>query len=282
MVPPGLLHLVLHMSMCLGSGAMSPDHTTPLQITAVVLERELKLRQALKTMGMMDSTFWSSWTTYEVVMGLITALLLAGFGAMWQVSTAVPRSLSWCVTSLPNNDGCGQRFHHACIACRASSARATAHNLSHDEGWTNVRPRAQGRKILLVSTHLRRGLTQAVVNCAVLPVFEEQLRTYFPPGAPLSLMLLANNGGESGADHVDACARHAVLYLSAGNDEPRVPALDGRGQIIERHQPWLCNFHHRLADASESCTFCAVLIILSKRLLSGDDDMNACPLRRLS
>ena len=56
-----------------------------IQITAVVLERELKLRQALKTMGMMDSTFWTSWTTYELVMGLITALLLAGFGAMWQV-----------------------------------------------------------------------------------------------------------------------------------------------------------------------------------------------------
>ena len=54
----------------------------------MVLERELKLRQALKTMGMMDSTFWASWTTYEFVMGLITALLLAGFGAMWQVSAA--------------------------------------------------------------------------------------------------------------------------------------------------------------------------------------------------
>ena len=59
-----------------------------LQITAVVLERELKLRQALKTMGMMDSAFWASWTVYELAMSLITSLLLAGFGAMWQVSRA--------------------------------------------------------------------------------------------------------------------------------------------------------------------------------------------------
>ena len=57
-----------------------------MQITAVVLERELKLRQALKTMGMMDSAFWTSWTVYELVLSLITSLLLAGFGAMWQVS----------------------------------------------------------------------------------------------------------------------------------------------------------------------------------------------------
>ena len=54
----------------------------------MVLERELKLRQALKTMGMMDSAFWTSWTVYELAMSLITSLLLAGFGAMWQVSPA--------------------------------------------------------------------------------------------------------------------------------------------------------------------------------------------------
>ena len=56
-----------------------------LQITAVVQERELKLRQAMRTMGMLDSAFWLTWATYEIGMGFVTAMLLAGFGAMWQV-----------------------------------------------------------------------------------------------------------------------------------------------------------------------------------------------------
>lgn len=55
-----------------------------LAITAIVQERELKLRQAMRTMGMLDSAFWLSWASYEIVMGTVTALLLAGFGAMWQ------------------------------------------------------------------------------------------------------------------------------------------------------------------------------------------------------
>lgn len=56
-----------------------------MQISAVVQERELKLRQAMRTMGMLDSAFWLTWATYEIVMGFVTAMLLAGFGAMWQV-----------------------------------------------------------------------------------------------------------------------------------------------------------------------------------------------------
>lgn len=60
-----------------------------LQISAVVQERETKLRQAMRTMGMLDSAFWLTWATYEIFMGFITAMLLAGFGAMWQVRAAV-------------------------------------------------------------------------------------------------------------------------------------------------------------------------------------------------
>lgn len=60
-----------------------------LAISAVVQERETKLRQAMRTMGMLDSAFWLTWATYELVMGFVTAMLLAGFGAMWQVRAAV-------------------------------------------------------------------------------------------------------------------------------------------------------------------------------------------------
>lgn len=70
--------------------------TRTLQITAVVQEREMKLRQAMRTMGMLEGAFWLSWATYEVVLGAITAFLLAGFGAMWQVGAADSRDLCLC------------------------------------------------------------------------------------------------------------------------------------------------------------------------------------------
>lgn len=36
-----------------------------LVIAGVVAEREMKLRQALRTMGMLDSAFWLSWAMFE-------------------------------------------------------------------------------------------------------------------------------------------------------------------------------------------------------------------------
>jgi hypothetical protein len=37
-----------------------------VQISAVVGERELRLRQAMRTMGLLDSAYWLSWASYEV------------------------------------------------------------------------------------------------------------------------------------------------------------------------------------------------------------------------
>lgn len=37
-----------------------------LQISGVVGEQELGLRQMLRTMGMLDSTYWLSWMLFEV------------------------------------------------------------------------------------------------------------------------------------------------------------------------------------------------------------------------
>ena len=56
-----------------------------LQITVVAYEREAKLRQALDTAGMLRSAHWASWMTFEIVMGLESALLLCALGAAWQV-----------------------------------------------------------------------------------------------------------------------------------------------------------------------------------------------------
>ena len=55
------------------------------QLTAVVQEREAKLRSAMRTMGMMDSAFWLSWATYEAACDFVTSMLLCAFGAIWQV-----------------------------------------------------------------------------------------------------------------------------------------------------------------------------------------------------
>jgi hypothetical protein len=39
-----------------------------VQLGAVVAEREMKLRQALRTMGMLDSAFWLSWASTELIL----------------------------------------------------------------------------------------------------------------------------------------------------------------------------------------------------------------------
>jgi len=56
----------------------------------VASEREIKLRQALDTAGMLRSAHWASWATFEVVMGLESALLLCALGAAWQVRRSDP------------------------------------------------------------------------------------------------------------------------------------------------------------------------------------------------
>jgi ABC-type multidrug transport system permease subunit len=54
-----------------------------LILFSVVAERERGLRQALKTMGMLESAFWLSWLSVEVLAAALFTLLLIGFGAMF-------------------------------------------------------------------------------------------------------------------------------------------------------------------------------------------------------
>ena len=66
-----------------------------LQIAAVVGERELKLRQALRTMGLQDASYWLSWAAYEVTAKCIFQV--------WVISHAVghvcPFLLACCGSS---------------------------------------------------------------------------------------------------------------------------------------------------------------------------------------
>ncbi|OIW17017.1 hypothetical protein TanjilG_00177 [Lupinus angustifolius] len=55
-----------------------------LQMSSLVTEKELKLRQAMSMMGLYDSAYWLSWLTWETVITLISSLLIVLFGMMFQ------------------------------------------------------------------------------------------------------------------------------------------------------------------------------------------------------
>ncbi|TXG50443.1 hypothetical protein EZV62_022967 [Acer yangbiense] len=54
------------------------------QISSLVTEKELKLRQAMTMMGLYDSAYWFSWLTWEGIMTLISSIFIVLFGMMFQ------------------------------------------------------------------------------------------------------------------------------------------------------------------------------------------------------
>eukprot|EP00798_Chlamydomonas_sp_ICE-L_P014423 gene14423-20429_t len=54
------------------------------QIGTVVSEKELGLKQALRTMGMVDSAYWLSWAAWEFTLAFFTAHLICCFGLLLQ------------------------------------------------------------------------------------------------------------------------------------------------------------------------------------------------------
>ncbi|KAF3436036.1 hypothetical protein FNV43_RR23128 [Rhamnella rubrinervis] len=55
-----------------------------LQISSLITEKELKLRQAMTMMGLYDSAYWLSWLTWEGILTLISSLFIVLFGMMFQ------------------------------------------------------------------------------------------------------------------------------------------------------------------------------------------------------
>ncbi|KAE8124064.1 hypothetical protein FH972_018974 [Carpinus fangiana] len=55
-----------------------------LQISSLIAEKELKLRQAMNMMGLYDSAYWLSWLTWEGFLTLLSSLFLVLFGMMFQ------------------------------------------------------------------------------------------------------------------------------------------------------------------------------------------------------
>ncbi|KAH9617986.1 hypothetical protein KSS87_021559 [Heliosperma pusillum] len=54
------------------------------QISALVTEKELKLRQAMSIMGLFDSAYWLSWLAWEGLIVAISSVFIILFGMMFQ------------------------------------------------------------------------------------------------------------------------------------------------------------------------------------------------------
>ncbi|KAL2244262.1 ABC transporter A family member 2 [Sesamum indicum] len=54
------------------------------QISALITEKELKLRQAMTMMGLYDTAYWLSWFTWEGIITLLSSLFTVLFGMMFQ------------------------------------------------------------------------------------------------------------------------------------------------------------------------------------------------------
>lgn len=55
-----------------------------MQMSGLVWERETRLRQSMATMGMLDSAYWCSWISWELVLMTISSLLICCFGLLFQ------------------------------------------------------------------------------------------------------------------------------------------------------------------------------------------------------
>ncbi|CAK9263325.1 unnamed protein product, partial [Sphagnum jensenii] len=55
-----------------------------IQISNLVLEKEMRLRQMMTTMGLMDSAYWLTWLLWEVVLVFVSSLLVVCFGMLFQ------------------------------------------------------------------------------------------------------------------------------------------------------------------------------------------------------
>lgn len=54
------------------------------QITSLITEKELKLRQALTMMGLYDTAYWLSWLSWEGIIAALSSLFTVLFGMMFQ------------------------------------------------------------------------------------------------------------------------------------------------------------------------------------------------------
>ncbi|KAK9119373.1 hypothetical protein Scep_017466 [Stephania cephalantha] len=54
------------------------------QVTALVTEKELKLRQAMSIVGLYESAYWFSWLIWQALMNILSSLFIVLFGMMFR------------------------------------------------------------------------------------------------------------------------------------------------------------------------------------------------------
>ncbi|KAL6181591.1 hypothetical protein ACLB2K_048244 [Fragaria x ananassa] len=54
------------------------------QMTSLITEKELKLREAMTMMGLYDTAYWLSWLAWEGIMTVLSSLFIVLFGMMFQ------------------------------------------------------------------------------------------------------------------------------------------------------------------------------------------------------
>lgn len=54
------------------------------QMSSMIMEKQSGMRQVLRTMGMLDSAYWASWATWEVLVIFTMTFLQMAFGAIFQ------------------------------------------------------------------------------------------------------------------------------------------------------------------------------------------------------
>ncbi|PON34694.1 ABC transporter A, ABCA [Parasponia andersonii] len=65
-----------------------------IQMSSLVVEKELKLRQAMTMMGLYDSAYWLSWLTWEGILTFLSSLLIVLFGTIFRFDFFLNNSLA--------------------------------------------------------------------------------------------------------------------------------------------------------------------------------------------
>lgn len=82
----------MHMAVCNGHYSVLTRSCcvgAKIQMTQLVSEKEWGLRQALRNMGMLQSSYWASWMIFDILMSMIVSLAICIFGMMDAQNLAV-------------------------------------------------------------------------------------------------------------------------------------------------------------------------------------------------
>lgn len=66
----------------------------------LVLEKELRLRQAMTAVGMKDLAYWLSWHAFQTLLTALQSLLVCGFGRAFNFALFTSNDIGVCIITL--------------------------------------------------------------------------------------------------------------------------------------------------------------------------------------